>query len=67
MRLFPLRLRRRAPRHYALLDEAGRCRMLCSSLQRPQGAGWVEVSDACLGWLDRPLPAGVRAPGRPAA
>jgi hypothetical protein len=28
-------LRRRKPRHFALLDEYGRCRMLLSSTHRP--------------------------------
>ncbi|SFI83932.1 hypothetical protein SAMN05216194_101585 [Stutzerimonas kunmingensis] len=39
-------LRRRKPRHFALLDEQGRCRMLLSSAGRPDGANWVEVEEA---------------------
>ncbi|MBE7375996.1 hypothetical protein [Pseudomonas lopnurensis] len=50
------RLRRRTPRHYALLDEHGRCRMLFSGASRPEGANWVEVQEARLSWIGRPLP-----------
>ncbi|MCQ4295769.1 hypothetical protein NAU58_09300 [Pseudomonas stutzeri] len=50
-------LRRRTPRHFALLDEQGRCRMLLSSVHRPTGAEWVEIHEARLGWIGRELPA----------
>ncbi|MBS67067.1 MAG: hypothetical protein CMK98_01650 [Pseudomonas sp.] len=49
-------LRRRKPRHFALLDEQGRCRMLLSSACRPDGANWVEVEEARLSWIGRRLP-----------
>lgn len=51
---------RRAPRHYALLDEQGHCRMLFTAKQRPHGECWVEIPDICLGWIGKPLPADLR-------
>ena len=49
-------LRRRKPRHFALLDERGRCRMLLSSAGRPDGANWVEVEEARMSWIGQHLP-----------
>lgn len=49
-------LRRRKPRHFALLDERGSCRMLLSSSQRPAGAEWVEVEEVRLSWIGHKLP-----------
>jgi len=49
-------LRRRPPRHFALLDEHGRCRMLLSSVCKPEGVAWVEVEEARLSWIGQPLP-----------
>lgn len=53
---------RRKPRCYAWLDGAGICRALQQSRVPPQGAGWVEVSESRLVWLQRPLPASARIP-----
>jgi hypothetical protein len=50
-------LRRRKPRHFALLDEYGHCRMLLSSTHRPAGAAWIEVQEARLSWIGHELPA----------
>ncbi|ABP78800.1 conserved hypothetical protein [Stutzerimonas stutzeri A1501] len=50
-------LRRRPARHFALLDEHGRCRMLLSSACKPAGAAWVEVEEVRLSWIGQPLPA----------
>jgi len=49
-------LRRRKPRHFALLDEQARGRMLLSSAGRPDGANWVEVEEARLSWIGQHLP-----------
>jgi len=50
-------LRRRTPRHFALLDEHGHCRMLLSSVSKPEGANWIEVHEVRLSWIGRQLPA----------
>lgn len=46
---------RPARRHYALLDEQQRCRMLLTATERPRGERWVEVGEARLGMLGQPL------------
>lgn len=56
MSLLTALLRRPAPRHYALLDEQRRCRMLLTSIAPPRGDGWVEVDEIGLGMIGRPLP-----------
>ncbi len=50
-------LRRPKPRHFALLDEHGRCRMLLSSAGKPEGAGWIELQELRLSWIGQQLPA----------
>lgn len=50
------------PRCYALVDASGICRALHQSRVPPQGAGWVEVDESRLGWLQRPLPASAHIP-----
>lgn len=52
--------KRPSPRHYALLDEQNRCRMLLSAVERPLGNRWMEVGEACLGMLGKPLPNNAR-------
>jgi len=42
-------------RHYALLDEQQRCRMLLTATERPNGERWVEIGEASLGMLGQPL------------
>lgn len=53
-------LRRRTPRHFALLDEHGRCRMLLSSIDRPTSAAWIEIDEVRLSWIGQELPADCR-------
>lgn len=47
---------RQERRHYALLDDKRHCRMLLTATQRPEGDRWVEVVEARLAWIGRPLP-----------
>ena len=49
---------RRAMRSFVLIDAQGICRALRQSAQTPEAAGWVEVQESCLSWLNQPLPAG---------
>lgn len=51
---------RRRMRTFALLDQAGLCRVFRQSHQAPLGAGWVEVDRQCLAWLHQPLPRSAR-------
>jgi hypothetical protein len=51
---------RRALRLFALLDDAGLCHAFRQSAQAPVGAGWVEVNEQPLAWLQQPLPASAR-------
>lgn len=59
-------------RAFALLNGQGICRALRQSAQAPLGAGWIEVSQVNLSWLDRPLPSSaiiqpIRVQSRPRA
>ncbi|WPC06067.1 hypothetical protein SBP02_04760 [Pseudomonas benzenivorans] len=51
---------RRPLRTFVLLDERGLCRAFRQSLQAPSGAGWTEVKEQRLSWLNQPLPASAR-------
>ena len=51
---------KRPQRHFARLDAQGLCQALKCCEQLPAGAGWVEVSESGLHWLNRPLPASAR-------
>ena len=55
-----LLLRRPPLRVYAYLDTAGHCQAFKHCAERPGGTGWVEVTEAHLGWLGLPLPIGAR-------
>ncbi len=50
------------PRHacYARLDSEGNCLAFKHCTQPPADGGWVQVSESCLSWLGRPLPASAR-------
>ncbi|MFJ9991581.1 hypothetical protein ACIQSO_12645 [Pseudomonas putida] len=50
------------PRHntYARLDNDGKCLAFKQCRQAPSGSGWVQVSEAHLGWLGHPLPNSAR-------
>ncbi|MDH0302865.1 MULTISPECIES: hypothetical protein [unclassified Pseudomonas] len=54
------------PRHntYARLDDHGVCLGFKQCALPPTGSGWVQVSDAHLGWLGQPLPASARVCAR---
>ncbi|KJH83383.1 hypothetical protein [Stutzerimonas stutzeri] len=56
MTLLTALFRRPIRRHYALLDDEQRCRMLLTSTQRPQGERWIEVMEIHLGWIGQALP-----------
>ncbi|NKQ10310.1 hypothetical protein [Pseudomonas sp. SST3] len=56
MSLLTALLRRPAPRHYVLLDDQRRCRMLLTSIAPPHGDRWVEVDEICLGMIGQSLP-----------
>ncbi|MGG5291910.1 hypothetical protein [Pseudomonas shirazensis] len=49
---------------YARLDSAGCCLGFKHCSQPPSGSGWVQVNEAQLAWLGRPLPASVRVCAR---
>ncbi|MEX6503603.1 hypothetical protein AB5S05_16185 [Pseudomonas sp. 25A3E] len=51
---------RRPSRLFALVDAGGRCRAFRQSAQAPVGAGWIEVNEQRLCWLQQPLPASAR-------
>lgn len=51
---------RQPTRIFALLDERGLCRAFHQAPQPPRAAGWVEVNEQRLSWLNQPLPAGAR-------
>ncbi|MDR0277023.1 MAG: hypothetical protein LBJ37_03990 [Paucimonas sp.] len=53
--------KRQPQRHFARLDAQGLCQAFKCCEQAPAGAGWVEVSESDLRWLNRPLPASARA------
>lgn len=50
------------PRHttYARLAEDDTCLAFKQCAQAPAGSGWVQVSEAHLGWLGQALPASAR-------
>ncbi|QXH46170.1 hypothetical protein KSS93_25450 [Pseudomonas xanthosomatis] len=54
------------PRHatYARLDSDGICLGFRQCSQPPAASGWVQVSEAHLGWLGHPLPASARVCAR---
>ncbi|HBM09864.1 hypothetical protein CXF92_09340 [Pseudomonas sp. Choline-3u-10] len=56
MSLFRTLFRQHLPRHYALLDDQDRCRMLLTAKKRPIGERWVEIAEIRLGWIGKPLP-----------
>ncbi|MFV3403729.1 hypothetical protein ACNFIC_07210 [Pseudomonas sp. NY15463] len=58
--LWNLLLQRPRPAIYARLDGNGICLGFKQCNQPPAGAGWVQVSEAYLGWLGQPLPANAR-------
>ncbi|MFF7705941.1 hypothetical protein [Pseudomonas sp. NPDC007930] len=65
MRSLLTRLGLLAPRRtYALLDSNGLCSGFHTGTQAPAGYGWVQVPEARLHWLGRPLPAEARLPAR---
>lgn len=43
-------------RHYVLLDDQHRCRMLLTAIERPRGDSWVAVGEVCLAMIGQPLP-----------
>jgi hypothetical protein len=55
---------RRRHRHYARLDQQGICLAFKHCAETPCGQGWVEVHEAKLCWLQRPLPASARVTPR---
>ncbi len=55
-----LLFKRQPQRHFARLDAHGLCQALKCCEQPPVGAGWVEVNESGLHWLNRPLPASAR-------
>lgn len=55
---------RRRHRHYARLDAHGICLSFKHCAETPCGQGWVEVKEANLCWLQRPLPASARVTSR---
>ncbi|MFA7822665.1 hypothetical protein [Aeromonas dhakensis] len=52
--------RPRPMRHFALIDDRGRCCALRQMQEHPIQAGWVEVREPNVSWLGAPLPAGAR-------
>lgn len=55
---------RRRHRHYARLDNQGVCLAFKHCATPPAGQDWVEITEARLAWLHRPLPASARVPQR---
>ncbi|CAM3762101.1 hypothetical protein CCOS865_04834 [Pseudomonas reidholzensis] len=58
--LWTLLFQRPRQRTYARLDGDGKCLAFKQCAQPPGGSGWVQVSEAYLGWLGRTLPANAR-------
>ena len=58
--LLTLLFRRQPPRQFARLDAHGVCLAFKQCQQQPAGAGWVEISEIRLHWINRPLPASAR-------
>lgn len=44
-------------RHFALLDNQGRCLGLWQLCEAPRGLAWVEVNACDPRWIGKPLPA----------
>ena len=44
-------------RHYALLDEEHRCRMLLTAVEPPRSERWIEVAEIRLDWIGKSIPA----------
>ncbi|AHL74452.1 hypothetical protein CH92_04855 [Stutzerimonas stutzeri] len=63
MTLLTALFRRPTRRHYALIDDQQRCRMLLTSTQRPHGELWFEVMEIRLGWIGQSLPQAALKPG----
>lgn len=63
--LWSLLFKRQPQRHFARLDGNGLCQAFKCCEHLPAGAGWVEVSESRLQWLNRPLPASARVVQRP--
>ncbi|KAA0949636.1 MULTISPECIES: hypothetical protein [unclassified Pseudomonas] len=53
-------MRKPAHRHFALLDQQGRCQAFKQCSLPPVGNGWVEVEEIRLSWMHHPLPARAR-------
>jgi hypothetical protein len=53
---------RRRYRHYVRLDKHGICLAFKHCASPPAGHDWVEITEARLAWLQRPLPASARVP-----
>ncbi|HDS1737960.1 hypothetical protein [Pseudomonas sp. BP8] len=62
--LWNLLWQRSRPRTYARLDYDGKCLAFKHCAQPPGGSGWVQVSEAYLGWLGQPLPSSARVCAR---
>ena len=58
--LWSLLFKRQPRRHFARLNADGLCQAIKCCEQLPAGAGWVEVRESGLHWLNRPLPANAR-------
>lgn len=58
--LWNLLFRRQPPRQFARLDAHGVCLAFKQCEQPPAAAGWVEISEIRLHWINRPLPASAR-------
>lgn len=58
-------LQRPRRRHYALLDEDDRCRMLLTAVEPPRSERWIEVAEIRLDWIGKSIP-GVHAIETPA-
>ncbi|KRW73524.1 hypothetical protein ACYCFL_07970 [Stutzerimonas nitrititolerans] len=48
-------------RHFALLDEERRCRMLLTTVERPCSAQWIEVPEIRLDWIGKPIPGALQS------
>lgn len=48
-------------RHFALLDEQRRCRMLLTAVERPSSTQWIEVPEIRLVWLGKPIPGALQS------
>ncbi|MCY1447235.1 hypothetical protein D3C87_1970580 [compost metagenome] len=47
-------------RNFARLDANGRCRAFKQCRELPRAAGWVEINEIRLQWLNQFLPASAR-------